>query len=76
MLAKRAEKAARAEAEQAEAEQEAKEAAARDRAAAKSKPRASRRQGVGEACLKSAVRSIGTSIGSKLVRGILGSLLK
>ena len=76
VLAKRAEKAARAEAEQAEAEQAAKEAAARERAAAKSKPRASRRQGVGEAFLKSAVRSIGTSIGSKLVRGILGSLLK
>ena len=78
MLAKRAERAAQAQAEQAKAEQAAKQAAQREREAAKSKPtaRRSRRQGVGEAFMKSAVRSIGRSIGGKLVRGILGSLLK
>lgn len=33
------------------------------------------RQGVGEAFLKSAARAIGSQIGRKLVRGVLGSLL-
>ena len=37
---------------------------------------ASRRQSVGEAMLKSAARSVGRSLGSRLIRGILGSLLK
>jgi len=35
----------------------------------------SRRQGVGEAMLKSAARSIGSSLGRRIIRGILGSLL-
>jgi DNA helicase HerA-like ATPase len=35
-----------------------------------------RRESAGEAFLKSAARSVGRSLGSRLVRGILGSLLK
>jgi len=41
-----------------------------------SRGRSSNRQGVGEAMLKSLVRSIGSGLGRKIVRGILGSLLK
>ena len=58
----------------------ARRAAEKERAAkarkSKTSRKSSRRQGVGEAFVKSAARSIGRSIGSKLVRGILGSLLK
>jgi uncharacterized protein len=36
---------------------------------------ASRRQGVGEAMVKSVVRSVGTQLGRQIVRGVLGSLL-
>jgi DNA helicase HerA-like ATPase len=42
----------------------------------KSSGRKSNRQGVGEAMLKSLVRSIGSGLGRKIVRGLLGSLLK
>jgi uncharacterized protein len=41
-----------------------------------SRPRASNRQTVAEAAIKSVVRSVGTSVGRALVRGILGSLKK
>jgi DNA helicase HerA-like ATPase len=37
--------------------------------------RSSNRQSVGEALLKSAVRSIGSQVGRQIVRGVLGSLL-
>jgi hypothetical protein len=37
--------------------------------------RSSNRQGIGEAMMKSVARSIGSAVGRKLVRGILGSLL-
>ena len=37
-------------------------------------PRASNRQGVGEAFVKSAARSIGSQLGRQLLRGVLGSL--
>jgi len=37
---------------------------------------AAKRQSVTEAFLKSAARSIGTALGSKMVRGLLGSLIK
>ena len=57
---------------QAEAREREKEAKARERR----KPRGRSRQGIGEAMLKSAARSVGRSLGSKLVRGLLGSLLK
>jgi hypothetical protein len=46
----------------------------RERAPAK--PRASNRQTVAEAAMKSVVRSVGSSVGRALVRGILGSLKK
>ena len=35
----------------------------------------SRRQGVGEAMVKSAVRTIGSEIGRQVIRGVLGSIL-
>jgi DNA helicase HerA-like ATPase len=35
----------------------------------------SRRQGVGEAMVKSAVRAIGSRVGQEIVRGVLGSIL-
>jgi DNA helicase HerA-like ATPase len=35
----------------------------------------SRRQGVGEALVKSAVRAIGSRVGQEIVRGVLGSIL-
>lgn len=40
------------------------------------RPRASNRQSVAEAAIKSVVRSVGSSVGRALVRGILGSLKK
>lgn len=69
MLAERAKLAA----EKAEAE------AAREDAARSAKQRSSggrQRQSVAEAMLKSAARSMGSSLGRRLVRGLLGSLLK
>jgi hypothetical protein len=39
-------------------------------------PRASNRQGVGEAFVKSAARSIGSQLGRSLLRGVLGSLTR
>ena len=38
--------------------------------------RTSNRQGVGEAFVKSAVRSVGSAVGRQLMRGLLGSLTK
>ncbi|MCV6624966.1 MAG: DUF853 domain-containing protein [Cellvibrionaceae bacterium] len=63
MLQRRAEQAAKEE----ELEAERKPAP---------KVRRSNRQSVGEAFVKSVVRSLGSGLGRKLVRGILGSLLK
>jgi DNA helicase HerA-like ATPase len=42
--------------------------------APRSRPSSNRRQGMGEALLKSAARSIGSQIGRQIVRGILGSI--
>ena len=42
----------------------------------KTSTRSSSRESAGEAFLKSMARSLGTAVGSKLFRGILGSLLK
>ena len=62
---------------QAAAEQAQAQAEAEARAPKKSKPKGgSRRQSVGEALLKSAARTVGRSLGSRLVRGLLGSLLR
>jgi DNA helicase HerA-like ATPase len=68
MLEERARAAAEKAAAQAAAEQ--------TRASSKPKSRTRQRQSVAEAMLKSAARSAGRSLGSRLMRGILGSLLK
>ncbi|MCB1706615.1 MAG: DUF853 family protein [Halioglobus sp.] len=57
-------------------EQEAELAARAAKADAKPKARSSNRQSAGEAFLKSVARAAGSSLGRKLFRGILGSLLK
>lgn len=74
LLQQRAEKAA---AEKRAAEERADDEKAR-KAAVKKKSggSSSRRQSAGEAFVKSAARSIGRSLGTRLIRGILGSLLK
>ncbi|MEQ8486497.1 MAG: DUF853 family protein [Pseudomonadales bacterium] len=72
MLADRAKLAAESEA--AAAAEQARQAEAARAAKATSRPR--QRQGVGEAMLKSAARSVGSALGRRLVRGLLGSLLK
>jgi len=59
-----------------EAKQAEQETETRKRNEKSSTTRKSNRQGVGEAMLKSLVRSIGSGLGRKIVRGILGSLLK
>ena len=78
ILTARAEKQAElAEAEEvAEAKEEAaeKEEKAARKSASKS-GRSSRRQTASEAFFKSAARAVGSQIGRKLIRGILGSLL-
>ncbi|GAA6151313.1 helicase HerA-like domain-containing protein [Pseudoteredinibacter isoporae] len=65
MLQRRAEQTARAEEEAEDTPQ-----------SSRPKRRSSNRQSVGEAFMKSIARSIGSSIGRKLIRGVLGSLLK
>ncbi len=70
LAAKRAEELEAAQAAEAQRTQQAK--AVRKAA----KPRGRQRQSVAEAMLKSAARSVGRSLGSKLVRGLLGYLLK
>ncbi len=65
LLKKQAEEAA------AEAERQALEA---ERAKALRKPAGRQRQGVGEAFIKSAVRTMGTTIGRQIIRGVMGSL--
>ncbi len=75
MLKAQAEKAAieAEKAREAEAAEDARIAA--EKAAAK--PRGgSRRQSAGEAFLKSTVRTIGTTLGRELSRGLLGSLFR
>ena len=76
-----AQRAAEQEALEAQQEREAKAAKARAKqSTARRRKRAPKRQrqrqSVTEAFMKSAVRSVGRSLGSKLVRGLLGSLLK
>jgi DNA helicase HerA-like ATPase len=71
LLTQRAAEAARRRAE-LDRDKTARDAAAK--AASRSRPR--QRQSVAEAMLKSAARSVGRTLGTRLVRGILGSLLK
>ena len=63
LLKKKREEASVAESEVAAAKAEEKPA-----------PKASNRQGYGEAFIKSATRSIGSQIGGQIVRGVLGSI--
>ncbi len=75
MLKQHAEEAQRQElAAKAEAEQAKEQARLEKAKAAEAKPK-SQRQGVGEAMFKSAARAVGSSLGRRIVRGILGSLL-
>lgn len=60
---------------QQRAEQMQKQAAEKEAPKAQKKTSSSRRETPLEAFAKSAMRSIGTQLGSKLVRGLLGSLL-
>ena len=87
ILKKRADAAAKAEAEQQELEarQKEQEALQRSRARYDDAPRSSRstssrrtssRQSVTEAAIKSVTRSVASSLGRALVRGILGSIKK
>jgi DNA helicase HerA-like ATPase len=65
--------------EKLRARAEAELAAAKAKPVPQPAPRArggSRRQGVGEAFVKSTVRTIGRTIGREIVRGILGSILR
>jgi len=67
LLSKRAKKAA---------EQAAEVKPSKKRVNAAPKPRGRQRQGIGEAFIKSMVRSLGSKAGRALVRGIMGSLFK
>jgi hypothetical protein len=71
MLIKRAEKSA-AQENAIEKEEQAREAAAK----AAKPSRRSRRQSPSEAFISSAARSIGSQLGRRVIRGILGSLFK
>ncbi len=74
MLKKRAEEEERVGlAEKARMEQE--KAAKKEQSKGNIWTGTSRRQGVGEAIIKSVARSVGSSIGRQIVRGVLGSLL-
>ncbi len=76
MLTQRAEQAA-VEAERAANEKAAAKELAKKEAAARRKKGGSRRgDSVSDAFLKSVTRSIGSQVGRKLIRGILGSLFK
>ncbi len=74
MLKKRAEEDQRVElAEKARVEQEKE--AKKDKSKGNIWTGTSRRQGVGEAIVKSIARSVGSSLGRQIIRGVLGSLL-
>jgi DNA helicase HerA-like ATPase len=55
---------------------DSKEQTRADAQARRSAPRPTNRQGIGEAFAKSLVRSMASSAGRQLIRGVLGSLLK
>lgn len=76
LLKKKTEEANRvALAEKQEAEEEKLRLKAEKEAARSSKPRGRQRQGLAETMMKSVIRTVGSSIGRKIVRGIMGSLL-
>jgi len=79
MLKAQAKKAALEAREAREAEEAEQARVAKEKAAAKASKkssRGSRRQSAGEAFLKSTVRTIGTTLGRELSRGLLGSLFR
>ena len=61
-------------AEKADIEQQ-ENLAKEEKKAKKEASSGSKRQGVGESMLKSAARAVGSSLGRRLIRGLLGSLL-
>ena len=75
MLVKRAEQNA-AQEEALEREEAAREAAEREAKAASKTSRRSRRQSPTEAFMSSAARAIGSQLGRRVIRGVLGSLFK
>jgi DNA helicase HerA-like ATPase len=79
ILAERTQRKAREAEEQREEEERQAAAERAERKAARSRRSSGggrRRQSVGEALAKSAARSIGSSLGRQIVRGILGAILK
>ncbi|MFN9926751.1 MAG: helicase HerA-like domain-containing protein [Phenylobacterium sp.] len=66
---------ARAKAAAAEAAEDEAEAASAKAEARTPAPRASNRQGMGEAFAKSMLRTIGSQVGRELIRGVLGGLM-
>ena len=74
VLGKRSEQRAKAEEEQQKREVEEKERESEARKQARTTRGRSNRQSVGEAAIKSVARSVASSLGRALVRGILGSL--
>lgn len=77
VLARQAEQAAAAAAEQArrQREEEAAESSRRETERSARRRSGSRRQSSGEAFMKSTLRTIGSTLGRELVRGVLGGLL-
>lgn len=75
MLVKRAEQTA-AQEDAIEQEEAAREAAAAKSKETSKSSKSSRRQSTGEAFMKSAARAIGSQLGRRMIRGVLGSLFK
>lgn len=59
-----------------EAEKQKRKSSRIQRPPAKAKSRGRKRQGAGETFVKSIARSLGSQVGRKLIRGLLGSLFK
>jgi uncharacterized protein len=76
VLARKSEAAANAAADEQAADEKAHEVPAARAPAAAPKARASTRQGPVEAMMVSMLRTVGTTVGRELIRGVLGSLKK
>jgi hypothetical protein len=76
ILQERAAKAAKEAAAKAAEEKRLKEEEKRRKAEEKAKKAGGRRQSLGEAIMKSAARSMARAIGTRIVRGILGSIFR
>jgi len=73
--ASRVEKAEIARQEQEEAKAKEEKAKAKEEKAAARSSGGRKRQGIGETMMKSVVRTVGSSLGRQIIRGIMGSLL-